>query len=46
MYIDKTGKEVIPLQYDSAFDFYNGRARVIQDDKYGFIVNPLRKSKN
>ncbi|MDO4441411.1 MAG: WG repeat-containing protein [Moraxella sp.] len=36
-FIDKTGKAVIPVQYDFAWEFSEGLARVEQNDKYGFI---------
>jgi WG repeat protein len=36
-YIDKTGKIVIPLQYDWAEPFSEGRAAVLRDKKYGYI---------
>lgn len=36
-YINKTGKEVIPLKYDFADDFSEGLARVVLDDKAGYI---------
>src|SRR5262245_18425789 len=36
-YIDKSGKIVIPLQFDWAEPFSEGRAAVVRDKKYGFI---------
>ena len=36
-YIDKTGREVIPLIYDNAYSFSNGLAVVALNGKYGFI---------
>lgn len=41
-YIDKTGKVVLPLEYDGAGSFYNGLAPVAKQDddgnnKYGYI---------
>jgi len=36
-YIDKTGKEIIPLIYDDAGDFSEGMARVELNGKYGYI---------
>jgi hypothetical protein len=36
-YIDKTGKEVIPLKYDHAGNFYEGLADVKLNDKWGYI---------
>ena len=36
-YIDKTGKEIIPLKYDNAGDFSEGLACVQIDYRYGFI---------
>ena len=36
-YIDKTGKEVIPLKYDFACDFFGGLAKVRLNGKWGFI---------
>ncbi len=36
-YIDKTGREVIPLIYYSAYDFIEGLARVEKDGKCGYI---------
>ncbi len=46
-YIDKTGKLAIPLQYDAAKSFHNGRAEVTLDgkrhmiDKMGIILAEL-----
>ena len=37
-FIDKTGKTIIPCQYDwEVFGFHEGLARVRQNGKYGFI---------
>ena len=36
-FIDKTGKEVIPIKYDDAWNFLEGLAMVKLDKKYGFI---------
>ena len=36
-FIDKVGKQVIPLIYDDVFHFYDGIARVAIIDKYGYI---------
>src|SRR5438445_13333722 len=36
-YIDKTGKVVIPLTYDEAYDFREGLARVEINGKTGFV---------
>lgn len=36
-FIDETGKEVIPLQYQRAGGFKNGLAKVMLNDKWGFI---------
>ena len=36
-YIDKTGREAIPFQYEVAMDFNSGLARVRQNEKWGFI---------
>lgn len=36
-FVDKTGKEVIPLIYDSSSSFYNGIAAIKKGDKYGYI---------
>ena len=36
-YIDKTGKEVIPAQYDNADSFEDGLAAVCKDGKWGVI---------
>ncbi|MGG9971841.1 WG repeat-containing protein [Ferruginibacter sp. SUN002] len=41
-FIDGTGKEVIPLQYQKAGGFKNGLAKVMLNDKWGFI-NPQGK---
>ncbi|MBR1375512.1 MAG: WG repeat-containing protein [Cardiobacteriaceae bacterium] len=35
--IDKTGKEVVPVQYDSHIYFSEELAAVLKGDKYGFI---------
>ena len=36
-YIDKTGREVAPCQYDDAEDLHEGLALVKNNDKWGFI---------
>ena len=36
-YIDRTGKEIIPLKYDAARNFSEGLAWVKLNGKYGFI---------
>ena len=36
-YIDKTGSLVVPLQYDTAFDFSEGLAGVRKNNKTGYI---------
>lgn len=36
-YMDKTGKEVIPCQYDQAYDFHEGLARVEKNKSFSFI---------
>ena len=36
-FIDKTGKEVIPIKYDYAQDFSEGLAKVKLNNKWGFI---------
>ena len=36
-FIDKTGKEVIPIKYDYAYSFSEGLALVKLNNKYGFI---------
>ena len=36
-FIDKTGKTVIPLEYDEASSFYNGFAKVKKNGKWGLI---------
>ena len=36
-YIDRTGKEITPLQYSAAGDFSNGMAAVEKGGKWGFI---------
>ncbi len=36
-YIDKNGEIKIPFQFENAFDFREGLARVVKDGKYGFI---------
>ena len=36
-YIDKSGKLIIPMDYDYAVKFVNGLGRVNRDGKYGFI---------
>ncbi len=36
-FIDKTGKEIIPLIYDKAYGFSNGKAEVKMGDKVFFI---------
>jgi len=50
-FIDKTGKEVIPLIYDKVWHFEKNRAWVKIGDKYGFInpkgeeIVPLQEEK-
>ena len=36
-YIDQTGRVVIPLQFEWAEPFSEGRAAVILDKKYGYV---------
>ena len=36
-FIDKNGKVVIPLKYSGLYDFREGLARVVLNDKYGYI---------
>ncbi len=36
-YIDKSGKVVIPLEYDNAYSFHEGLAEVEKDGKWGYI---------
>ena len=36
-YMDKTGREVIPCQYDRADDFHDGMAQVTLGDRLLFI---------
>ena len=36
-FIDKTGKEVIPIKYDAADNFSEGLARVQLNGKWGYI---------
>ena len=36
-YIDPTGKEVVPCQYDGAGSFSDGLAHVKKDGKWGLI---------
>ena len=36
-FVDKDGREVIPLKYDYAEIFYEGLARVKLNEKYGFV---------
>ncbi len=43
-YVDKNGKEIIPIQYDDADTFLNGKARVKKDGAYITIDNPLKKA--
>ncbi|ABP65847.1 KWG Leptospira repeat protein [Caldicellulosiruptor saccharolyticus DSM 8903] len=44
-FVDKTGKEVVPLIYESVREFSEGFAWVKKDGKWGIIANPL-KTKN
>ena len=50
-FIDKTGKEVIPIKYDNAWNFSEGLASVKLNGKWGFInkigeeVIPLKYDK-
>jgi len=36
-FINKTGKEIIPLKYDDVDSFYDGLAKVKLNSKYGYI---------
>ena len=36
-YIDRTGKETIPLEYDGLYQEQNGALIAILDDNYGLI---------
>lgn len=36
-FIDKTGKEVIPVQYETGSEFHEGLAAIMVDGKYGYI---------
>ncbi|WP_435932419.1 WG repeat-containing protein [Moraxella bovoculi] len=36
-YVDKTGKVVVPIQYDETWFFSEGLAGVKQNGKWGFI---------
>src|SRR3989344_2226203 len=36
-FIDQSGKEIIPFEYESCSPFSNGLAKVKKDGKYGFI---------
>jgi len=36
-YIDRTGNVVIPLQFDEAFDYSDGLARIVVGGRFGFI---------
>ncbi len=38
-YIDKTGKVVIPIEYDKISDFVDGVAIVYKDEKKGVLIN-------
>lgn len=42
-FIDKTGKEVIPLQFDEAYSFQDGMAAVLQSQgwQYGFVIHKI-----
>lgn len=40
-FIDKTGKEVIPMQYSIASDFANGFARVRDTEGRNFYIDQL-----
>jgi len=41
-YMDKTGKMVVPPEYETALDFCEGRAVVItQDGRLKVLINPL-----
>jgi len=45
-YMDKTGKMVIPPQFDTALDFQEGLAIVVTaDSQVGVIKNPLKENK-
>ena len=39
-YIDKTGKEVIPIEFDYVSDFSEGLAAVEKNGKYRYIIKP------
>ena len=36
-FIDKTGKLVIPFEYDNVYPFFNGVAQVCKGEKWGYI---------
>ena len=36
-YIDKEGNTVFPLEYDSATSFYDGKAIIKKDGRWGFL---------
>lgn len=44
-FIDKTGKELIPVQYDKVKDFSNGKAVVEMDGKT-FTINKKGENAN
>ncbi|MBN1573303.1 MAG: WG repeat-containing protein [Deltaproteobacteria bacterium] len=41
-YIDKTGRLIIDIRYEKAYDFSEGVAAVMVDGKWGYIENPLK----
>ena len=36
-FIDKTGKVIVPFEYEEAYDFQDGLARVSKNNKWGAI---------
>ena len=44
-FIDREGREVLPLKYYFAYDFSEGVAAVRYDGKFGFIEKLERKAK-
>jgi hypothetical protein len=41
--IDKMGKEVIPIKYQNLYDFYDGLAAAMMNDKWDLLIKMTNK---
>ena len=42
-FVDKTGKEIVPLKYQSADNFSEGMATVQLNDKWVLSIGPVKR---